>query len=85
MMLKNRDIKRIESKEREWDLAIRAAKRRVIKVWISFKEKARIEIKKMINFIMFYKPTDKLDKKWHIFEVIIIYFVLQCAWIGIFG
>ena len=79
------DFRNIESKEREWDLAIRDAKRKFIKFWDSFKEKSRIEIKRMLNFIMFYKPTDKLDKKWHIFEMIVIYLVLQCALIGIFG
>ena len=83
--MQKRDLQRIESKEREWDLAIRAAKRKFIKFWNSFKEKSRIEIKRMLNFIMFYKPTDKLDKKWHIFEMIVIYFVLQCAWKGIWG
>jgi hypothetical protein len=80
-----RDYKRIESKEREWDLAIRAAKRKFIKKWENFKVKFRIELRKMLNFIMFYKSSDKRDRNWHIFEMVIIYFVLQCAWKGIWG
>ncbi len=83
-MLKS-DYKRIESKEREWDLAIRASKRCFVKNWEIFKVKFRIELKRMINFTMFYKAKDKRDKNWHIFEMIIIYVVLQCAWKGIAG
>jgi len=84
-MLKKRDLQRIESKEREWDLAIRASKRWFLKKWESFKEKFRIELRRMLNFIMFFKPKDKRDRNWHIFEMVVIYFVLQCAWKGIWG
>lgn len=84
-MLKKRDLQRIESKEREWDLAIRVSKRHLVKTWGIYKNKLKVEIKRMINFIMFYKSKDKQDKNWHIFEIIVIYVVLQCAWKGIFG
>ena len=84
-MLKKREIQRIESKEREWDLAIRDFKRRLFKFWDSFKDKLKIEVKRMLDFIMFYKPSDKLDRKWHIFEMIIIYIFLVYATKGLLG
>ena len=85
-MLKKRGIQqRIESKEREFDLAIRVTKRHFIKKWESFKVKFRIEFRRMLNFTLFYKPTDKLDRNWHIFEMIIIYIFLVYATKGLLG
>ena len=84
-LMKKSDLQRIESKEREWDLAIRASKRLFLKKWKPNSDKLKIEINKMINFIMFFKPKSARDKYWHIAEMIIIYVVLQYAWIGMKG
>ena len=85
MMLKKRDIQRIESKEREFDLVIRATKRHFIKKWESLKVKFRLELRRVLSFILFYRPTDKLDRNWHIFEMVIFYIILQYAWKGLVG
>jgi hypothetical protein len=69
-----REIEKLESKKREWDLALRGIERTF-----------RCESRKMINFIMFYKPKDKLDRAWHIGEMIITYIILQYAVKGAFG
>jgi hypothetical protein len=36
----------------------------------------KIDSISMINWLLFYKPKDKMDKAWHIFEVILV-------WIGV--
>ena len=64
----------LERKKREWDIAIRGFNQSLD----TFKRKFRLEFKRMINFIMFYKPKDKLDKYWHIGEMLIIYGFLYC-------
>lgn len=45
------------------------------KLWKEFKKDAIA----MFNWWLFYKPTGKLDKIIHIFEVICVYIVLQMA------
>ena len=75
MMLKKRDLQRIESKKREWDKAL-CGPERVIKK----------EIKHMMEFMMYYKkPKDKFERVWHTFEwwgiIIVIFFALK----GFFG
>lgn len=43
------------------------------------------EIKRMFDWLLFYKPKDKQDKKLHYCEVIIAYILIQFAWKGLFG
>ena len=31
----------------------------------------------MINWLLFYKPKDKMDKAWHIFEVILVWILVS--------
>ena len=81
-MLKKRDLQRIESKEREWDLAIRDAKRKFIKFWNRFK----LEVKKeKDNMIYGKKPKERLEQWWYEgvwwVKIIIIFFALK----GLFG
>jgi len=45
----------------------------------------RFDSKNMINFILFYKPTSKGDKILHIFEMVLVYVVLQLAVKGVFN
>lgn len=43
------------------------------------------EWRRMLNWFMYYKPTDKKDKKWHFWEMVIAYIILQFAVKGVFG
>jgi len=75
------DFRNIESKEREWDLAIRASKRKFIKFWERFK----LEVKKeKDNMIYGKKPKDRLDQWWYEgvwwVKIIIIFFALKGIW-----
>lgn len=45
----------------------------------------KCSVKDMINFVFFYKANSKFKRGWHIFEMIIVYVLLQYAWIGIWG
>lgn len=74
-MMTKREQRKLESRKRKWDLALRGPERRI-----------KLEIKHMMEFMMYYKkPTDKFERIWHTFEwwgiIIVIFFALR----GIFG
>lgn len=45
----------------------------------------KIDFKNMFNWLLFYKPQNKLDKILHIFEVIIVWIVIQFSLKGFWG
>ena len=65
-------------RETKGELAFKKALRRIWK-------ETELTYKSMFDFILFYKPKDRFDKWFHVAEMIIVYIILQFAWIGLLG
>jgi hypothetical protein len=71
-MTKRSENRKIEEWENKWDLALIEFSKWWAKVWKEVKK----DFKYMLNWYLFYKPTDKQDRYWHLLEVVIVDIIL---------
>lgn len=71
-MLKKGEIRKLESKTRQWDESLYKWNKWTSKAWKELKKDCKV----MFNWLFFYQPKDSEDKAWHLIEVCIAYVFL---------
>ena len=74
-----RELRNLEAKKREWE----EGRREWDIKWAKVRKELTKDWTSMINWLLFYKPKGKVDKVFHIIEVVTVWLIIQLAYLGL--